>query len=172
MRGLRETKDLEWGQGRRWEQVHSGHAGPDFSGMSREPTDTGARAWKGAPRWKWGPGTCQHTGDDPGAPGMGSHDLEKSLNGRLGCTGCSEWRSEGMKKRTGQDTQFWRVYSFRGRGTANKTVGTGSRKLPMYSNREAVTTRVLAIGLLTSRHTPFGIFFISVPPKKTLKQLN
>ena len=36
------------------------------------------------------------------------------------------------------------MYSFRGRGTANKTGGTGSRKLPMYSNREHVTTRVLA----------------------------
>ena len=102
MRGLQETKDLAWEQGRGWEQVHSGHAGLDFSGTSRELIDIGARAWKGAPGWKWGPGTCQHSGDDPSAPGMGSCDLEKSLDGRLGCTGCSEWRSEGTKKQTGQ----------------------------------------------------------------------
>ena len=111
---------MAWEQGKGWEQVHSGHAGLDFSGTSREPIDIGARAWEGAPGWQWGPGTCQHTGDDPSAPGMGSRDLEKSLDGRLGRTGCSECGSEGTKKQTGQVLEG---VLLPGLGTSNKTEG-------------------------------------------------
>lgn len=160
-RGLRETKDLAWEQGRGWEQVHSGHAGLDFSGTSREPIDIGARGLERSPRMAiMGAWDLPAHGDDPSAPGMGSRDLEKSLDGRLGRTGCSECRSEGTKKLG----KSWRVYLL-GLGTSNKTEGDLSRKLLMYSNRENVTAQGLAIAL-TSRHTPFGIFFISVPPKK------
>lgn len=53
-------------------------------------------AWR--PGLEMGTWDSQHACDDERAPGTGGQDLEKSLPGGLGRTGCSEWEREGMKK--------------------------------------------------------------------------
>lgn len=118
-----------------------------------------------------GAGTCQHTGDDPECPWDGAAVTLRKVS-MEGWGGVQAAVSAGVRGRRNKLGKSLEGVLLLGLGTSNKTEGDLKQEATdVLKCRENVTAQGLAMSLLTSRHTPFGIFFIFSSRKKP-KQLN